>query len=244
MFELSWGGSGRLALTGPDRYRTGMMTGSPNSNPADWRTKPTDRFILRWIKLHLASPISPILARLPGLRPWMLTLFSTALGLLAGVLLACRLGWQAGLVGAVAQVFDGVDGQVARLTGRESPGGAFWDSVLDRYTDGAMVLGSVIYLWRGASSGSWPYLAVLGGLALIGSNLISYSTARASTLGLDLGTPTRVSKGARMSLMILAALATVVWADAPWVAIAGLAVATQVEVIRRLRQVWRQGSDE
>lgn len=169
----------------------------------------------------------------------MLTLFSTFLGVAAGVLLACRLGWQAGLIGAAAQVFDGVDGQVARLTAKESAGGAFWDSVLDRYTDGAMVLGLVIYLWRESPPELWPYLAILGGLTLIGSNLISYSTARATTLELDLGAPTPVSKGARMSLMILAALATAFWSGAPWVALIGLAIATQLEVIRRLRRVWQ-----
>ena len=58
------------------------------------------------------------------------------------------LGSLAGLVGGASQVLDGVDGQFARLTGRQSAGGAFWDSVLDRYSEGAVVIGLTLYLVR------------------------------------------------------------------------------------------------
>jgi CDP-diacylglycerol---glycerol-3-phosphate 3-phosphatidyltransferase len=204
---------------------------------SDWRTKPTDRFILRWLKIHLAAPISPRIARLGWVRPWMVTLLSAAIGIAAGVALAGRLGWLAAVLACASQVLDAVDGQVARLTGRVSRRGAYWDSVLDRYVDGSMVLGMILYLWPGVSGNRQILLAVLGGLALIGSNLISYGTARAGSLGLDLGPPTRVSKGARMSLMILAALATTLWSGAAWVALAVLAAATQAVTLQRLARV-------
>ena len=253
-----------------------------SSRHRDWRTKPTDRFILKWLKLYLAAPLSPGLARLAWLRPWMLTVSSATLGVLAGVLLACRLGPLAAALALIAQVLDGADGQVARLTGRVTREGAFWDSVLDRYVDGAMVLGHCLYLWpavarmslgdpltretggagmvAGSTLVSGPVdaisyslgstgpvlLAILGGSALIGSNLISYGTARAGSLGLDLGSPTLVSKGARISLLILAALATAMWNGVSWLALGILAVATQTVVLQRLmrtRPPRQSGSD-
>jgi len=39
----------------------------PDSFPQpDWRTKPSDRFILKWIKCHLSAPITPLLVNLGG----------------------------------------------------------------------------------------------------------------------------------------------------------------------------------
>jgi phosphatidylglycerophosphate synthase len=113
---------------------------------ADWRTKPTDRFILRWIKVHLSSRITPRLVPLVWLRPGMITVTSGSLGMLAGVVFGLGAGWLAALVGAASQVLDGVDGQYARLTGREGRGGAFLDSVIDRYASSAMIVGACIYL--------------------------------------------------------------------------------------------------
>ena len=96
---------------------------------------------------------------------------------------------------AAAQVLDGVDGQFARLTSRETTAGAFLDSVLDRYTDGFLVFGLIIYNGR-MGLPVWLLIPVAV-LALIGSSLISYSSARAANLGIDLGSPTLASKGTR-----------------------------------------------
>jgi len=99
----------------------------------EWKTKPSDRFVLKWIKCNLSARITPRLVRVKWLRPWMITVSSASLGVLAGVVFAMGLGWLAGLVGGVSQILDGVDGQFARLTGRQGTAGAFWDSILDRY---------------------------------------------------------------------------------------------------------------
>jgi len=205
-------------------------------NTAEWRTKPTDRFVLKWIKLNLSARVTPLLVRLPWLRPWMITLSSAGLGVMASVILGWGWAWLAACVAAVAQVLDGVDGQFARLTGRSSAGGAFWDSVLDRYGDGAMLIGLLVYLYRlPLAAPDWLLLAA-GALALIGSNLISYSSARASSLGIDLGRPTLVSKGTRWTVMILCAWGTLIWAPLPAVALVYLVLHPNYEVARRL---WR-----
>ena len=205
----------------------------PTENDS-WKTKPTDRFVLKWIKLNLSARITPRLLKHEALRPWMITLFSASLGVVAGAVFALGCGWAAGCIAAVAQVLDGVDGQLARLTGRQSKGGAFWDSVLDRYADGAMVMGLSVYLVRLPHGlPAWTILC-LAFLAVTGSNLISYSTARADGLGLDLGPPTLASKGSRTSVMVLCAWATIFWSSAPVPALLYLAVHPNCVVASRL----------
>ncbi len=210
------------------------------NRPNDWRTKPTDRFVLKWIKVNLSARITPGLARIGWLRPWMMTVCSAGLGTAAGVVFALGYGWPAGLIAAIAQVFDGVDGQLARLTSQQSRAGAFLDSALDRYADGAMVLGMIIYLLRlSLDLPLWLILA-LGALALIGSNLVSYTAARAGELQIALGKPTLASKGTRSSVMILGALGSAFWPPLPFVALSYLAIHPNLAVLARIIRVYKK----
>jgi CDP-diacylglycerol---glycerol-3-phosphate 3-phosphatidyltransferase len=199
-----------------------------------WKTKPTDRFVLKWIKLNLSARITPRLLAWPWLSPRMITISSALLGLLAGLVFALGAGGLAGIIAAAAQVLDGVDGQYARLTDRVSKGGAFWDSVLDRYADGALVIGLVVYLIRLPLPLPPGILIFLGSLALIGSNLVSYSSARAETLGLEFGPPTLASKGTRASVMILSAFFSFIWSGLPVVALVYLVIHPNATVMMRL----------
>ncbi len=92
--------------------------------------------MLKWIKINLSARITPRLLRVSWLRPWVITISSMAFGMAAGLSFAAGWGVLAGLLAAISQVLDGVDGQYARLTGTQSSAGAFLDSVLDRYSDG------------------------------------------------------------------------------------------------------------
>ena len=209
--------------------------------PMDWRTKPTDRFILKWIKLHLSAHVTPLLVHLPWVRPAMVTGASAGLAVGGGVALALGWGWQAALLAACSQVLDGADGQLARLSGRQSHAGAFLDSVLDRYGDGAMVMGLLIYSLRfGRFLPVWA-IAVVGSLALLGSGSISYSTARAAELRIDLGRPTLASKGTRMTAMVAGAAGTLVWPPLAAAALAYVAIHTNVVVCWRLARAARSG---
>lgn len=73
--------------------------------------------------------------------------------------------------------FDIVDGQVARITGKTSKKGAFFDSVFDKIAEVAIFLGILI---GGYSDG---YLVLL---AITLSLLVSYTRARAESLGVQL----------------------------------------------------------
>ena len=200
---------------------------------AAWRTKPTDRFVLKWIKLYLSAPISSRLVRIEALQPWMITVLGTACGIAAGCFMAFGFPLYTALFAIVAQTLDGVDGQIARIRGRSSKGGAFLDSVLDRYSDGFLLIGTCIYVIRGGymmEELAWAAAA----FALVGSNAISYSTARADDLKLDLGASTFASKGTRTSVMIIAAIGAIFWAPLPAPAVIYLALHTTIAVILRI----------
>lgn len=207
---------------------------------ASWRTKPTDRFVLKWIKCRICARITPRLVDVPGLRPWMFTVLAAGLGICAGVLFSLGFGFPAGVSAAAGQIMDGVDGQFARLTGRQTRMGAFLDSVLDRYADGALVIGMVIYLVQLDLLMPLWVLLLLGALALIGSSQISYTSARAETLGIDLGAPTLASKGTRTSVIVLCGLGSLFWPSLPLAALVYLVVHPNLVVFTRLARALRR----
>lgn len=84
----------------------------------------------------------------------------------------------AGCVIVISGLFDMLDGRVARITNSVTKFGAFFDSVLDRYSDMAFFIGLMIYYSRCQRMG----YVVLTGLAMMGSVLTSYSRARAECL--------------------------------------------------------------
>ncbi len=75
-------------------------------------------------------------------------------------------------------IFDLLDGAVARVAGKVSDFGAFYDACLDRCSDGAPLVGLLaLYAQRGAIA-----FVVLVGLALLGTLLVPYVRARAEGL--------------------------------------------------------------
>jgi CDP-diacylglycerol--glycerol-3-phosphate 3-phosphatidyltransferase len=97
-----------------------------------------------------------------------------------GVAYYCAMGEfrLAGIVLIIAGLFDMVDGMVARQLGQETPFGAFFDSIMDRYSDLIMYLGLIIYYGRADRIN----YVVLVGIVMMGSVLTSYARARAECL--------------------------------------------------------------
>jgi len=77
-----------------------------------------------------------------------------------------------------AGIFDMVDGRVARATGQVTQFGAFFDSVIDRYSDLALFFGLLVYYAR---AGRFFYI-VLVAVVMTGSVMVSYTRARAESL--------------------------------------------------------------
>jgi CDP-diacylglycerol---glycerol-3-phosphate 3-phosphatidyltransferase len=139
-----------------------------------------------------------------------------------------RMFFYAGLVIIGAGVFDMVDGRVARQTNQVSVFGAFFDSVMDRYSDVAIFFGLLVYYARGDRF----FYVVLVAFCMTASLMVSYTRARAEALigNCKVGFMERPE---RIVLVILGALFNRwgVMAPALWV----LAVLSTITVINRIR---------
>jgi phosphatidylglycerophosphate synthase len=90
------------------------------------------------------------------------------------------IGWAGALI-LFAGLFDMLDGQVARLGKMSSAFGAFYDSVLDRYSELVMFFGICYYL----VSHHYFLSSIFAFIAMIGSMMVSYTRARAEGLGIQ-----------------------------------------------------------
>ena len=106
----------------------------------------------------------------------------TATGVLTNVVAAWALGLGAfiwgGVIIIVANIFDFIDGKVARELHEETRFGGFLDSVMDRFSDITLFIG-LIYLY--AEKGRTDYVIVTA-LAMMFSVMTSYTRARAESL--------------------------------------------------------------
>ncbi|PWD49778.1 CDP-alcohol phosphatidyltransferase [Serinibacter arcticus] len=134
---------------------------------------------LRTVVGKILRPIAALLLRL-GLTPDVVTIIGT-LGAMAGSLgLIARGQLFAGtMVITFFVLFDVLDGTMARLAGTSGPWGAFLDSVLDRFADGALFAALAIYLvGAGERVGAVAALACL----VLGS-IVPYARAKAESIG-------------------------------------------------------------
>ena len=115
------------------------------------------------------------LLALSRIHPNVLTFIGLLINIYAAYLLAAGRFFDAGLVIIGAGIFDMVDGRVARDTGQVTRFGGFFDSVLDRYSDLALLMGLLVYY---ASINRNLYV-VLTAVVMTASVMISYTRARA-----------------------------------------------------------------
>ena len=132
-----------------------------------------DGFIARYLNRPLSRRLTEILVRFP-IRPNGISLMSFAVSIMGAVMFS--LGgyvWTilAGLAIQLASIVDGCDGEVARLKFQSSEFGGWFDTMLDRYADTAIVVGVSFGYWL-----AHPHSAVWMGaiFALSGFTLASY----------------------------------------------------------------------
>ena len=140
------------------------------------------------------------------INPNILTVIGVALNVGCGLLFG--LGWffAAGIALIVANLFDMLDGQVARLSGRVTRFGGFLDSSLDRLSDMVVFVGLMVFYARDTEAHS-TLNVFLAGAGLMGSVMVSYASARAESLipKCDVGFLRRPE---RVVLFIIGALST------------------------------------
>lgn len=146
-----------------------------------------------------------------GIPPNVLTLIGVTINLACGVLFGFGEFFWAGIVLIVANLFDMLDGNVARLTGRVTKYGSFLDSTLDRLSDMASFLGIMVFYARDTAHHS-TLNVFLGGAGMIASVLVSYTTARSEGLGVKANVGF-LQRPERVVLFIIGALSTWSWAS-------------------------------
>jgi CDP-diacylglycerol--glycerol-3-phosphate 3-phosphatidyltransferase len=187
-----------------------------------------------WVRRHAERLMSAI-SRLP-VTPNQITVVGTAITFLAALLVAMgQLRW-GGVVLAIGGTFDILDGALARSTRRSYPYGAFLDSTLDRYSEGAMYIGLGAYFSTiGGDLGGW--LVVATAAALAGSFLVSYVRARAQSLGFTCET----GLFARPERVVVTVVGLIFGGFVLYGVVFLLAILTNLTALQRIREVWLQG---
>ena len=140
------------------------------------------------------------------INPNLLTVIGVGINVGCGLLFGFGRFFSAGILLLVANLFDMLDGQVARLSGRVTRFGGFLDSSLDRLSDMVVFVGLMVFYARDTPDHS-TLNVFLAGAGLMGSVMVSYASARAESLipKCDVGFLRRPE---RVILFIIGALST------------------------------------
>src|SRR3954452_14380860 len=117
-----------------------------------------------------------------GIKPNILTTTGVVINMACGVLFGFGEFFWAGIVLIVANLFDMLDGNVARLTGNVTKFGGFLDSSLDRLSDMFAFFGIMMF-YAGNSQQHSLLNVFLAGMGMMASVMVSYTTARSEGLG-------------------------------------------------------------
>jgi CDP-diacylglycerol--glycerol-3-phosphate 3-phosphatidyltransferase len=167
---------------------------------------------------------------LAEINPNVLTFLGLVINTAAAILFGYGRFLAAGFVIIAAGIFDLVDGRVARYTNTVSDFGAFFDSVVDRYSDLALFFGLLVYYAR---INRFFYI-VLVAIVMTGSVMVSYTRARAENVipNCKVGFMERPE---RIVLVIIGALfnrmAAVLWV---------IAILSNITVVHRIIYTYRQ----
>ena len=179
-----------------------------------------------------------------GVHPNILTTIGVSINIGCAVLFGIGEFFWAGVVLIVANLFDMLDGNVARQTGNVTRFGGFLDSSLDRLSDMASFLGIMLF-YAGNSPQHSIVNVALAGVGMIGSVMVSYTTARSEGLGVKANVGF-LQRPERIVLLIIGALSTWNWNSAfflfnrmpqvLWV----LAVGSIWTLIHRMYYIWTE----
>jgi CDP-diacylglycerol--glycerol-3-phosphate 3-phosphatidyltransferase len=179
-----------------------------------------------------------------GVHPNILTAIGVSINIACAVLFGIGEFFLAGVVLIVANLFDMLDGNVARLTGNVTKFGSFLDSSLDRLSDMVVFLGIMMF-YAGNSPQHSLLNVFLAGVGMVASVMVSYTTARSEGLGVKANVGF-LQRPERIVLLIIGALSTWDWNSGNfffnrmpqvlWV----LAFGSVWTLIHRMYFIWRE----
>ena len=189
---------------------------------------------LQSIFLKILSPLTHLLAKW-GVSPNSITLAGLIITTLAALAFAAgyiRLGGVLVLLGGLCDTFDGV---IARSAGKTTRYGAFFDSVIDRYAELVMFFGLSAHF---VLIKDYLTLVVIF-FALCGSIMVSYSRARAESLGFSasIGIMQRAERIVLLgagALFHMTALKIAVWL---------IAILANLTALQRIHHVYKQDAN-
>lgn len=179
-----------------------------------------------------------------GVHPNILTAIGVVINVGCGVLFGFGDFFWAGIVLIVANIFDMLDGNVARMTGNVTKFGGFLDSTLDRLSDMVVFLGIMVF-YAGNSPQHSLLHVTLAGVAMMASVMVSYTTARSEGLGVKANVGF-LQRPERVVLLIIGALSTWNWSsDVFWInrmpqVLWVLAVGSVWTLVHRMYFIWRE----
>lgn len=199
-----------------------------------------DGLISRYLNRSISRPLTAIILRFwPECSPNLISIISAAFGLMGAF---AFLGYQpfvGGILVQISSIVDGSDGEIARATGKDSYFGGFFDSILDRYVDFA-VLTSMVFFSFLLLSPMWALL--LATTSISGSFLVSYTAAKAEAKkGLDFSR-TIQGRDTRLFLVFLAGISSIISLWVIPLCLIVITVLTHSTVFFRIIQVRRNST--
>src|SRR5581483_9476066 len=171
---------------------------------------------------------------------------SLAFGFAAGACLSVGHFGFAAVCAALSSALDCLDGMVARITKANSDAGELLDATVDRYAEFFFLAGLIVY-YR-----AHPALQLLALFALLGSFMVSYSSAKAEAMNIEppRGNMRRPERAVYLDGGAMLSAITIPWLEAPpagavpigypmLVALAIVAVAANISAVARLWSIAR-----
>ena len=185
--------------------------------------------------VNLLTPLIKILSRW-GMSPNGFTLAGliiTSIAAAAFIMGYLRLG---GLLILLGGLCDAIDGSLARFSNKTSLFGAMFDSAVDRYSEFVMFFGILVYF---VTIENYPTSVVIF-FALCGSIMVSYSRARAESLGFN----SKVGIMQRPERIVFLGLGALIHPVALKIAIWLVAIFANFTALQRIRHTYRQSEAE
>ncbi len=187
------------------------------------------RDAIRTKATHIFNPLATSLGKM-GISPNHLTFLGFLLSIGVGIILAEGQFFWGGILLIFTSLFDGLDGLVARASGKVGKFGAHLDSSLDRYSEGVVFLGLLIFYSKADS----VLDTVLIFVALLASLMVSYTKARAEGLGLEC----KVGLLSRLERLVILILGLTL--NQVRLALWAIAILANLTAIQRMIHVWQQ----
>ncbi|MGI6553592.1 MAG: sugar phosphate nucleotidyltransferase [Bacillota bacterium] len=124
---------------------------------------PRDGVVARYFNRPLSLRLTSLLVSLP-FKPNFYSAINGLMCLAASLLFALGFGFMGGILAQTASIIDGVDGEVARLKYQETAFGAYFDSIIDRYSDALLIGGmtaGLIFAQGGQQAALFPAFLAL-----------------------------------------------------------------------------------